>query len=177
MCSAPDFPQIPTRASGLRHRAACACAVPDHVNTRMCAAGCPQARSGFSRAPACGPGRETATPVSRRRCDVLKGLERETGIEPATSSLGSSRSTAELLPLVGGEPQDMRRAARRRAEGILSHERINANTSSRFAAINSGVRASRFNRSSGSVLDGRTLKCQSGYSTDNPSNVVSCASR
>ena len=27
-------------------------------------------------------------------------LERETGIEPATSSLGSWRSTAELLPLV-----------------------------------------------------------------------------
>ena len=26
-------------------------------------------------------------------------LERETGIEPATSSLGSLRSTAELLPL------------------------------------------------------------------------------
>ncbi len=25
-------------------------------------------------------------------------MERETGIEPATSSLGSSRSTAELLP-------------------------------------------------------------------------------
>jgi hypothetical protein len=30
--------------------------------------------------------------------DALK-LERETGIEPATSSLGSWRSTAELLPL------------------------------------------------------------------------------
>ena len=29
----------------------------------------------------------------------LKHLERETGIEPATSSLGSWRSTAELLPL------------------------------------------------------------------------------
>ena len=29
----------------------------------------------------------------------LKSLERETGIEPATSSLGSWRSTAELLPL------------------------------------------------------------------------------
>jgi hypothetical protein len=28
-----------------------------------------------------------------------KDLERETGIEPATSSLGSWRSTAELLPL------------------------------------------------------------------------------
>jgi hypothetical protein len=30
-------------------------------------------------------------------------LERETGIEPATSSLGSWRSTAELLPLEAGE--------------------------------------------------------------------------
>src|SRR5688572_1272009 len=29
----------------------------------------------------------------------LSRMERETGIEPATSSLGSSRSTAELLPL------------------------------------------------------------------------------
>jgi hypothetical protein len=28
-------------------------------------------------------------------------MERETGIEPATSSLGSWRSTAELLPLTG----------------------------------------------------------------------------
>jgi hypothetical protein len=29
----------------------------------------------------------------------LRTMERETGIEPATSSLGSWRSTAELLPL------------------------------------------------------------------------------
>ena len=29
-------------------------------------------------------------------------MERETGIEPATSSLGSWRSTAELLPLENG---------------------------------------------------------------------------
>ena len=29
---------------------------------------------------------------------LLNLLERETGIEPATSSLGSWRSTAELLP-------------------------------------------------------------------------------
>ena len=28
-----------------------------------------------------------------------EGLERETGVEPATSSLGSLRSTPELLPL------------------------------------------------------------------------------
>ena len=38
---------------------------------------------------------------------------------------------------------------------------MNPNTSSRFAAIFSGVGASRFRRSSGSVFDGRTLKCQS----------------
>src|SRR5277367_2494598 len=31
--------------------------------------------------------------------DPIKDMERETGIEPATSSLGSWRSTAELLPL------------------------------------------------------------------------------
>ena len=30
---------------------------------------------------------------------VIENLERETGIEPATSSLGSWHSTAELLPL------------------------------------------------------------------------------
>ena len=29
----------------------------------------------------------------------VEEMERETGIEPATSSLGSWRSTAELLPL------------------------------------------------------------------------------
>jgi hypothetical protein len=33
-------------------------------------------------------------------------MERETGIEPATSSLGSWRSTAELLPLVRLEPNN-----------------------------------------------------------------------
>jgi hypothetical protein len=32
-------------------------------------------------------------------------LERETGIEPVTSSLGSWRSTAELLPLNPDEKQ------------------------------------------------------------------------
>ena len=31
-------------------------------------------------------------------------MERETGIEPATSSLGSWRSTAELLPLATVTP-------------------------------------------------------------------------
>jgi hypothetical protein len=50
------------------------------------------------------------------------------------------------------------------------HARISPITSSRFRAINSGVFASRFSRSSGSVFDGRTLKCQSGYSTEIPSS-------
>ncbi len=31
---------------------------------------------------------------------LCEKMERETGIEPATSSLGSWRSTAELLPLI-----------------------------------------------------------------------------
>ena len=35
-------------------------------------------------------------------------MERETGIEPATSSLGSLRSTPELLPLPKRLPNDHR---------------------------------------------------------------------
>ena len=48
---------------------------------------------------------------------------------------------------------------------------INASTSSRFRSISSCVTASRFSRSSGSVFDARTLKCQSGYSTEMPSSL------
>ena len=39
--------------------------------------------------------------------DSCGNLERETGIEPATSSLGSWRSTAELLPLKGKSDHNM----------------------------------------------------------------------
>ena len=46
------------------------------------------------RAVSCDGGRSSEL-TELTRC---QGLERETGIEPATSSLGSSRSTAELLP-------------------------------------------------------------------------------
>ena len=38
----------------------------------------------------------------------LKTMERETGIEPATSSLGSWHSTAELLPLAGCNTSESR---------------------------------------------------------------------
>ena len=36
-----------------------------------------------------------------RSLEVIEKMERETGIEPATSSLGSWHSTTELLPLTG----------------------------------------------------------------------------
>jgi hypothetical protein len=38
-------------------------------------------------------------PLSKGSNDPIEKMERETGIEPVTSSLGSWRSTAELLPL------------------------------------------------------------------------------
>src|SRR5579864_1146362 len=40
------------------------------------------------------------------------GLERETGIEPATNGLGSRYSTIELLPLRDGQQQNIRTAKR-----------------------------------------------------------------
>ena len=55
---------------------------------------------------------------------------------------------------------------RRRAQ-----ERITASTSSRRRSMSSAERSdSRHSRSNGSVLEGRTLKCQSSYSTDSPSS-------
>jgi hypothetical protein len=46
-------------------------------------------------------GGKTAVGVAVERKNFVGKVERETGIEPATSSLGSSRSTAELLPRYG----------------------------------------------------------------------------
>ena len=40
---------------------------------------------------------------ANRRSYLIEKMERETGIEPATSSLGSWRSTAELLPLASND--------------------------------------------------------------------------
>ena len=63
------------------------------------------------------------------------------------------------------------RAFESRRDPVSYYERISASTSSRLFAINAGVVASRLSRSSGSVFDGLTLKCQSGYSTERPSRV------
>ena len=49
---------------------------------------------------------ELASSINSVPLDFLQVLERETGIEPATSSLGSWHSTAELLPLRCGELVD-----------------------------------------------------------------------
>ena len=62
-------------------------------------------------------------------------------------------------------------------EQILGHARISSSTSSRFSTMWSGETSdSRFSRSSGSVLEGRTLKCHSGWSTDTPSSQLISAS-
>ena len=52
---------------------------------------------------------------------------------------------------------------------------MRASTSSRLRSISSCERASRFRRSSGSVFDGRTLKCQSSASTEMPSRCETVA--
>ena len=44
-------------------------------------------------------GTQTVPTIRLNRSKLLEKMERETGIEPATSSLGSWHSTAELLPL------------------------------------------------------------------------------
>src|SRR6185436_20810773 len=58
---------------------------------------------------------------------------------------------------------------RRDEDDRVAHERMTASTSSRLRSINSCERASRFRRRSGSVFEGRTLKCQSSASTERPS--------
>ncbi len=79
--------------------------------------------------------------------------------------LGVGLVEADAQP--GGEPE--RRPGCRRAG---AHERISASTSSRRRSISAAVNASRLRRNSGSVLDGRTLKCQSSNSTETPSRCV-----
>jgi hypothetical protein len=50
-------------------------------------------------------------------------MERETGIEPATSSLGSWRSTAELLPLMTTARLEILRCAQDFASGLSLRSR------------------------------------------------------
>ncbi len=53
------------------------------------------------------PDDEVAAYLFRLHRRMIENMERETGIEPATSSLGSWRSTAELLPLTENDRADI----------------------------------------------------------------------
>ena len=57
------------------------------------------------------------------------------------------------------------------------HERSTSITSSRLRSMSSSERASRFRRSSGSVFDGRTFRCQSSASIEMPSRCETRPSR
>ncbi len=58
------------------------------------------------------------------------------------------------------------------ASRFICHQlRMKESISSRFSSISSCVVASRFKRSIGSVFEPRTLKCQSAYSTEQPSSA------
>ena len=60
---------------------------------------------------------------------------------------------------VAVDPADPERRGDRQA---MDHERISVSSSSRRRSMSSWeIRLSRFSRRSGSVLEGRTLKCQS----------------
>src|SRR5204863_9747794 len=64
-----------------------------------------------------------------------------------------------VLDQVDVDPPHHERGGDRQA---VDHERMKASTSSRLVSMSSGETSdSRFRRSSGSVFDGRTLKCQS----------------
>ncbi len=53
---------------------------------------------------------------------------------------------------------------------VFVYSRISVRSSVCFSCMSSGVEASRLSRRRGSVLDGRTLNHQSGYSTFRPSS-------
>ena len=79
----------------------------------------------------------------------------QVGVDAADLERGGDAEDAD--PGIGDPLPDLYRRL------LLRHERIRPSTSSRFASMSSRETSdSRLRRSSGSVLDGRTLKCQSG---------------
>ena len=75
----------------------------------------------------------------------------------------SQRRVLERRPPIGDPPElgDVRHG--------VAYARITPRTSSRFSLISASESASRFRRRSGSVFEGRTLKCQSSKSIEIPS--------
>ena len=116
-----------------------------------------------------------AGPVREQPDSVLAGKDSGTGERlraewgaPFAATRAELRVNGSLWP-VGGGPLVV--ACLPSPVGRLRYCRITPSTSSRFCSIIAAVVASRFRRSSGSVFEPRTLKCQSGYSAENPSIV------
>src|SRR4051794_15980971 len=107
---------------------------------------------------------ESRARVAERR-DVLRFDAREVdgagyGDRTRLTGLGSQDITTMLSPRLMSGWSQPDACSYRCSATILAHPRISASTSSRLVPIVSGVLASRFSRSNGSVFDGRTLKCQ-----------------
>ena len=104
-----------------------------------------------------------------RRQPLLELVERLAGVRP-----GVDEGQGPVLDQVavdpsdgerGGDPQPVNAFLARPLERLLrgGHERISARTSSRLCSMSSlETSDSRLRRRSGSVFEGRTLKCQSG---------------
>ena len=131
-------------------------------------------RAGRARRPrACE--RSARMPTSPRwsRCWWVMTIRSRSSIRrPCSASAFSSASSA--LPEFGPGVDQRQRVVldqvavdpahgeRRGDREAVDHDRIRSSTSSRRRSMScSETRLSRFSRSSGSVLDGRTLKCQS----------------
>src|SRR3954462_82582 len=96
----------------------------------------------------------------------LQQTERAEVLDPGEVEVGVVAAVVHDPLGVGVREADA--GSRAELEGRL-HERITSSTSSRFSSIRASDVASRLSRSSGSVLEGRTLKCQSSKSTEIPS--------
>ena len=95
----------------------------------------------------------------------------------APSRFAAAKSLGQWLYRINTrEPSDLASELLMLAQTSNHQPRIIDSTSSRLRSICSAVVPSRFNRRSGSVFEGRTLKCQSGYSMEMPSSFEMFAS-
>ncbi len=106
--------------------------------------------------------------VPERRELALQLVQRLAGVRPGVDEgQGLVLEQVAVDPADGErrrDPQPVDAGVARLLEGLFGgrHERITLSTSSRFASMSSRETSdSRLSRSSGSVLEGRTLKCQS----------------
>src|SRR5204862_7211742 len=101
-----------------------------------------------------------------RLAPPLEEAERAEVLDAGEVEVGVVAAVVDDPLRVGVREADARPCAE--LEGRL-HERISSSTSSRLRSISSWDVASRLRRRSGSVFEGRTLKCQSSKSIEMPS--------